>query len=70
MQDIFDNLYYICLEKIETMSKFTNSYGLTILNMKNINNLNRPTASRKTGTNFLDKRKSGMDKFTTESYTH
>lgn len=57
------------LGKIENMSKFTNSYVLTTLDMKNINNLNRPIACRKTDTNFLDKMKSGMDKFTTESYT-
>lgn len=53
------------LGKIENMSKFTNSYVLTTLNIKNINNLNRPLACRKTDTNFLDKMKSGMD----ESYT-
>lgn len=57
------------LGKNINMSKFTNSYGLRILNMKNINNLNRPLASRNTHTNFLDKIKSWMDKLATESYT-
>lgn len=57
------------LGKIENMSKFTNSYVLTTLDMKNINNLNRPLTCRKTDTNFLDKMKTGMDEFTTESYT-
>lgn len=57
------------LGKNRNMSKFTNSYDLRTLNVKNINNLNRPIASRNTHTNFLDKIKSWMDKFTTEFYT-